>query len=94
VIRNTEEQLISLDTPSRMTVNLNQVAIKGKIRPHTKFEINGEPIEMPRDYSHILNLSEGEHKIAVTATAPMEKVQTLPVTIRVDLTHPKLLLVH
>ncbi|MDM8541495.1 FecR domain-containing protein [Desulfococcaceae bacterium HSG9] len=91
VIRNTEKQLIYLDTPNRMTVNLNQVAITGKIRPHTKIEINGEPVEAKRDFSHVLKLPEGDHTITVKATSPLGKVQTLPVMIRVDQTPPKIL---
>ena len=91
VIRNTEKMLIFMDTPSRMTVNLNQVAITGKIRPHTKIEINGEPVEAQRNFSHILRLSEGEHTITVKATSPLGKVQTLPITIRVDMTPPEIL---
>lgn len=91
VVRDMGE-LISLDTPVRMTVNSNQVAIRGKTRPHTKVEIDGEPVGSQHGFSHILNLAEGEHTVTVKATSSIGETRSLPVTIRVDLTPPKIVL--
>ena len=90
VICNVEEQLITLNMPNQMVINMSQVAIQGEIKPHTKVEINGVPVELPQHFSHIVTLSEGEQTITLKAISPQGNIQTLPLLINVDLTPPEI----
>lgn len=90
VICNVAEQLISLDIPNHVTLNMNQLTIKGTIKPFTRVEINGAPVDLPQRFAHLLILPEGEHTIIINAIAPQGKIQTLPVMITVDLTPPEI----
>ena len=90
VFCNMENQLVSLDVPAEMTVNRTQVFISGKTRPLTRLEINGKAIPSSEKFSHLLELSEGDHTVMLRATSPRGKTQTLPVLIKVDLTPPEI----
>ncbi|MCP4396085.1 MAG: hypothetical protein GY801_02070 [bacterium] len=90
VICNLEEQLITLDMPNHMTLNMNQVTLKGTIKPLTRIEINAEPVDLPQRFAHIVTLPEGDHTITIEAISPQGNIQTLPVTITVDLTSPEI----
>ncbi len=90
VICNLEEQLIALDMPNHMTLNMSQVTLKGTIKPLTRIEINAEPVDLPPRFAHIVTLPEGDHTITIKAISPQGNIQTLPVMITVDLTAPEI----
>ncbi len=90
VICNLEEQLIALDMPNYMTLNMSQVTLKGTIKPLTRIEINAEPVDLPPRFAHIVTLPEGDHTITIKAISPQGNIQTLPVMITVDLTAPEI----
>jgi hypothetical protein len=82
--------LIALDIPEQMVVNTPQVTIKGEIRPQTRVEINGQPIELPPQFAHVITLPEGEHDLTVKGVSPEGNEQTLPLMITVDMTPPEI----
>lgn len=90
IIYNTTVELLTLDTPSEMVVNTQQVSIRGTLRPGTRVEINGQPIELPEQFEHVLTLPEGRHAVTMTGISPEGDEQTLTLQITVDVTPPEL----
>jgi hypothetical protein len=92
VVYNTAAQLITLSSPDQMMLNTTQATITGELRPRTRVEINGQPVELPQQFEHVLTLPEGEHALTLKGVSPEGDEQTLPLRITVDLTPPELML--
>lgn len=90
VFYNTAAQLLTLDMPSEIISNTQQVTLKGEMRPQTRVEINDIPVELPLQFTHVLTLPEGEQTVTLKAISPQNDVQTVPLHIIVDLTPPEL----
>lgn len=90
VVYNTTTQLITLSSPDQMILNTTQATITGELRPQTRVEINGRPIELPQQFEHVLTLPEGEHALTLKGISPEGDEQTLPLLITVDVTPPEL----
>jgi len=87
-----DEQLLFLDVPPLLTVNKTAVPISGRIRPHTRIEIDGRPVTLAATFSYIAELDEGAHTLTIKASAPPDKTQVETVKVNVDLTPPVLVL--
>ena len=98
IILHPEEQLLFLDVPSLLVVNKSSIALKGRIRPRTQVEINGQPVTLTETFSHVVKLAEGEHTLTFKASAPPDQkanitnTQIETVKVKVDLTPPALVL--
>ncbi|GAK53855.1 hypothetical protein U14_05129 [Candidatus Moduliflexus flocculans] len=90
VFYNTAAQLLTLDMPTQIVTNQQQVTLKGEIRPQTRVEMNDVPIELPLQFTHVLTLPEGEQTVTLKAISPQNDVQTVPLHIIVDLTPPEI----
>lgn len=85
------KDLISLETPHTLVVNVDRVALEGTLGPNARLEINGESLSAtPHRFVHTLELSEGEHVVTVKATSEGGAVQTVPVRVVVDTTPPEI----
>jgi hypothetical protein len=87
---NTESSLISIDTPNPLISNREQIVIQGRIRPLTRVEINGKPVQLTETFSHVLKLDPGDHTLTFKASSPQGEVQELSLRIMVDLTPPQI----
>ena len=89
---NLEEQLIVLEMPDHLTLNMNQATIRGTVKPFTRIEINGKSLELPPRFAHVVTLPEGDHTITIKAISPQGNIQTLLIMITIDLTSPEIFL--
>jgi hypothetical protein len=55
-------------------------------------EINGQPLELPEQFEHVLTLPEGVHTVTLTGMSPEGGEQVLLLRVAVDLTLPELTL--
>ncbi len=95
IISHPEEQLLFLDVPHLLVINTASVTLNGRIRPRTQVEINGHSVMLTETFSHVIELTEGEHTLTFKASAPPDQklnigTQIETVKVKVDLTAPAL----
>lgn len=91
LICNLDDRMIWLQTPNPMHTNSGKVTLTGKVRPKTRVEINGNPVNIEGQFSYLLTLPEGSHVIEIKGVSPGDDIQTIPLHITVDLTPPEIL---
>ena len=87
---NADSRLINLTVPTSIITNTSPVAISGHLRPGTRVKINDKPVTLPENFTHLLQLDEGEHQISLKGTGANGETEEVQLQIIVDLTPPEI----